>query len=75
MFLLIEHFSSHMDVNAIIYCGDDMDHKKLIETNASLNVKRVIQFTTQDWSKDHHQSPYHILKCQETKTTWHPIGV
>ena len=72
---LIEHFSSHMDVNAIIYCGDDMNHKKLIETNAALNVKRVIQFTTQDWSKDHHQSPYHILKCQETKTTWHPIGV
>ena len=62
---LIEHFSSHMDVNAIIYCGDDMNHKKLIETNAALNVKRVIQFTTQYWSKDHHQSQYHILKCQD----------
>ncbi|MBT3500988.1 MAG: aldehyde dehydrogenase family protein [Candidatus Marinimicrobia bacterium] len=72
---LVEHFSSHMDVNAIIYCGDNVDDKKLIETNAALNVKRVVLFPNQDWANDQHQSPYHILKCQETKTTWHPIGV
>ena len=72
---LIDHFSSHMDVNAIIYCGDNEDDKKLVEMNAALNVKHVIQFPVQDWAKDQHQSPYHILKCQETKTTWHPIGV
>ena len=72
---LIEHFSSHMDVNAIIYCGNNTDYKKLVETNAALNVKHVIQFPIQDWSNEQHQSPYHILKCQETKTIWHPIGV
>ena len=72
---LIEHFSSHMDVNAILYCGDNGVDKKLVETNAALNVKHVIQFPEQNWAKDEHQSPYHILKCQETKTTWHPIGV
>lgn len=72
---LLEHFSSHMDVNAIIYCGDNTDDQKLVETNAALNVKHVILFPNQDWSKDQHESPYHILKCQETKTTWHPIGV
>ena len=72
---LLEHFSSHMDVNAIIYCGDNSDDKKLVETNAALNVKHVIHFPNQDWAKNLHQSPYHILKCQETKTTWHPIGV
>ena len=72
---LIEHFSSHMDVNAIIYCGDNSDDKKLVESNAALNVKHVIHFPNQDWAKNLHQSPYHILKCQETKTTWHPIGV
>ncbi len=71
---LIEHFSSHMDVNAIIYCGNNTDDQKLVEINAALNVKHVIQFPIQDWSNDKHQSPYHILKCQETKTTWHPIG-
>ena len=72
---LIEHFSSHMDVNAIIYCGDNSDDKNLVESNAALNVKHVIHFPNQDWAKNLHQSPYHILKCQETKTTWHPIGV
>ncbi|MBT3299127.1 MAG: aldehyde dehydrogenase family protein [Candidatus Marinimicrobia bacterium] len=72
---LIEHFSSHMDVNAILYCGDDTEHKTLVETNAALNVKRVIQFPKQNWSQNQHQSPYHIMKSQETKTTWHPIGV
>ena len=72
---LIKHFSSHMDVNAIIYCGDNSDDKKLVESNAALNVKHVIHFPNQDWAKNLHQSPYHILKCQETKTTWHPIGV
>ena len=71
---LIEHFSSHMDVNAIIYCGNNTDDQKLVETNAALNVKHVIQFPIQDWSNNKHQSPYHILKCQETKTTWQPIG-
>ncbi|MBL7014715.1 MAG: aldehyde dehydrogenase family protein [Candidatus Marinimicrobia bacterium] len=72
---LIEHFSSHMDVNAIIYCGNEGSDRKLVETNAALNVKRVVHFPEQNWSKDQHQSPYHILKCQETKTTWHPVGV
>jgi len=72
---LIEHFSSHMDVNAIIYCGNDRNDRKLVETNAALNIKRVVQFPEQNWSKDQHQSPYHIMKCQETKTTWHPVGI
>ena len=72
---LVEHFSSHMDVNAVIYCGDNPDEQKLVETNAALNVKHVIQYPDQDWTKDIRQSPYHILKCQETKTTWHPVGI
>jgi len=72
---LVEHFSSHMDVNAVIYCGDNPDEQKLVETNAALNVKHVIQYPDQDWAKDIRQSPYHILKCQETKTTWHPVGI
>ena len=72
---LVEHFSSHMDVNSVIYCGDNPDEQKLVETNAALNVKHVIQYPDQDWAKDIRQSPYHILKCQETKTTWHPVGI
>jgi acyl-CoA reductase-like NAD-dependent aldehyde dehydrogenase len=72
---LIEHFSTHMDVNAIIYDGNNKDEQKLIEINASLNLKRVINYKNINWTLDESHNPYHILNTQETKTTWHPIGV
>ena len=71
---LLDDFSSHMDVNAIIYCGNDKEKIKLVETNAALNVKRAIVYSDTDWEKNTAQGPYHILKTQETKTTWHPVG-
>lgn len=67
---LVEHFSSHMDVNATIYCRGK--HLKLIQENASLNVKRVSDWSGKDWYKDG-QDPYLLLETQEVKTTWHPI--
>ena len=39
---LIEHFASHMDVNACIYCGDDADELATVRTKSALNVKRAI---------------------------------
>lgn len=66
------HFSSHMDVNAIIYCGNQETEIKTIAENASLNVKRSF-FWQHDWTKDDTQNPYLILDLQEIKTTWHPI--
>jgi len=76
---LLEHFSSHMDVNAIIYCRKDKAEIKNIGENASLNVKRTFYWNLpagkagKDWSKDENQNPYLIIDLQETKTTWHPI--
>jgi hypothetical protein len=70
---LLEHFSSHMDVNAIIYCRTNKDEIKLIGENASLNVKRVFIYNNKDWSKAENENPYLILDTQEIKTTWHPI--
>ncbi len=67
---LVSHAASHMDVNAIIFSDVSAEHKKTIQTNAALNVKRVI-----DYSKDKLESPYRILAGQEIKTTWHPIGI
>jgi acyl-CoA reductase-like NAD-dependent aldehyde dehydrogenase len=67
---LVSHAASHMDVNAIVFSDVNADHKKVIQTNAALNVKRVI-----DYSKDKLESPYRILAGQEIKTTWHPIGI
>lgn len=69
---LLEHFSSHMDVNAIVYCRKDKNEIKAIGEHASLNVKRTF-YWNKDWNKDENQNPYLILDLQETKTTWHPI--
>jgi acyl-CoA reductase-like NAD-dependent aldehyde dehydrogenase len=65
----IGHASSHMDVNAVVYTDLDLAQKKLIQENASLNLKRVL-----DFSKEEVLSPYRILAAQEIKTTWHPVG-
>lgn len=68
------HFSSHMDVNAIACGYDDKESMKNIQENASLNVKRVLDYSKHDWMKEEAQSPYFIMDFQEIKTTWHPIG-
>jgi len=65
----IGHASSHMDVNAILFSDLDQAQRKDIQENASLNVKRVL-----DFSKEDMLSPYRILAAQEIKTTWHPVG-
>jgi acyl-CoA reductase-like NAD-dependent aldehyde dehydrogenase len=69
---LHSHFSSHMDVNAIIYCRDNKTEIKTIGENSALNVKRPF-FWQHNWSKAEGQNPYLILDVQEIKTTWHPI--
>lgn len=66
------HFSSHMDVNALLYCGKNKKHLKTMQENASLNVKRFMHWNFA-WDEEETQSPYRILDFQEIKTTWHPI--
>ena len=63
-----------MDVNAIIYCGDDGDTTREIQELAAGNVKRAILREADGWESTARQSPYTILDTQEIKTTWHPIG-
>jgi acyl-CoA reductase-like NAD-dependent aldehyde dehydrogenase len=72
---LLEHFASHMDVNATIYCGDDAKDLATVRTKAALNVKRVVSYDREDWASEDAQSPYFILNTQEVKTTWHPVGI
>ena len=71
---LTSQFSSHMDVNAIVYCDASGDIARDIQVQASDNVKRVVDRANTDWSKDRAQHPYLIRDTQEIKTTWHPIG-
>jgi acyl-CoA reductase-like NAD-dependent aldehyde dehydrogenase len=69
---LHSHFSSHMDVNAIIYSSNKSNHLKTIQENCSLNVKRFFHWH-KNWLWDETQNPYLIMDTQEIKTTWHPI--
>ena len=79
---LLEHFASHMDVNATIYCGPlsdpaAMSEFAIVRTKSANNVKRAISHDRAgaDWMTDAAQSPYFILDTQEAKTTWHPVGI
>jgi acyl-CoA reductase-like NAD-dependent aldehyde dehydrogenase len=70
---LHSHFSSHMDVNAIIYCRSNRSEIRTVKENGSLNVKRVFIQNDVDLSSEKAQGLYHISALQEIKTTWHPI--
>lgn len=71
---LLEHFATHMEVNGLIYFGENIDTITAIEQNASQNLKRVSICHDKDWMYNDSLHPYSILRTQETKTTWHPIG-
>lgn len=72
---LKEHFSTHMDVNAMVYAGEDKAIIAEIQKNATHNIKRILINKTKDWYADEAQNPYLISDAQEVKTTWHPIGI
>jgi len=66
----ISHAASHMDVNAVVYSDLSIENIKTVQTNAALNIKRVINYKEEEI-----RSPYRIMACQEIKTTWHPVGI
>lgn len=72
---LADHFSTHMDVNAMVYCGKMGEELKQIKINATQNVKRIVHMDVSDWYAEEAHGPYFILDTQETKTTWHPVGI
>jgi acyl-CoA reductase-like NAD-dependent aldehyde dehydrogenase len=72
---LISQMATHMDINAILYCGNEEKHIKMISELASSNVKRTIFYKRNDWTHAECESPYFIEKLQEIKTTWHPTLV
>ncbi|MFT5302405.1 MAG: acyl-CoA reductase-like NAD-dependent aldehyde dehydrogenase [Mariniblastus sp.] len=69
---LVEHFSRHLDVNAIALDSNDQGMLTAIQEFAVENVKRVKQYS-KDWSSEDSESPYLIHDFCEVKTTWHPI--
>ena len=69
---LVDHFSTHLDINGIIYSGTDKKFKARIKKNATSNLKRV-RFYNEDWYNEESQGPQYIKNACEVKTTWHPI--
>lgn len=64
-------FASHMDINGVVICSGDKAAFKAVELEAAENLKRIVRQSDRPLPA----SPYHILDLQETKTTWHPVGV
>lgn len=74
---LVSHFSTHMDLNAIVDGSADPEVEAIIRDGAASNLKRVSlrpEKNPADWFKDGAQDPYRILDTVEFKTAWHPIG-
>ncbi len=71
---LLEHFAAHMDVNALVYCGNDQKQIKQVQELAADNIKRVIVRKLARWDDEKSRNPYLLADTQEVKTTWHPIG-
>lgn len=70
---LVKYFTDHMDVNAIVYCENDIENKKLIQEKSAINLKRVLLYNNINWNSSEAETPYFITDTQEIKTTWHPI--
>lgn len=69
---MIKPLSTHMDVNAIVYSGDDNQIVTSLKETSVLNLKRIRPYS-QDWMKASSQGLHYISDCTEVKTTWHPI--
>jgi acyl-CoA reductase-like NAD-dependent aldehyde dehydrogenase len=66
-------FASHMNVNALLYCGADSNIIKSIQDLAIDNMKRFVIRENSDYMDEKHDNLHYIYDFQETKTTWHPI--
>ncbi len=69
---MLPSLTTHMDVNAVAYCGNDNEVLKSIQLNAVNNLKRVRNYD-RNWMDADAQDLYFISDFQELKTTWHPI--
>lgn len=62
----------HMDVNAIVYGGNDKGIITAIEKEAIINLKRTFHYD-HNWMSANGQDLHFVTDLQEIKTTWHPI--
>ena len=70
---LLEHFGTHMDINAVAYGRQDKKEVTLLQTLAVDNLKRIKIKADGDYLNESWETPYLMLDFMEVKTTWHPI--
>jgi acyl-CoA reductase-like NAD-dependent aldehyde dehydrogenase len=70
---LQSHMASHMDVNALLYSGNDKKEITALQKQAVENLKRVLVRDFSAIYDEKHNNPYYIEDFVEMKTTWHPI--
>ena len=70
---LLNHFGSHMDINAVVLSGKDQQSYKTLGELASLNVKRLFRYIDPASISATEAGPYPLMDLQEVKTTWHPV--
>lgn len=69
---MLDPLVQHMDVNAVVYSGNDVLTRTELEAASIGNMKRIRTYQ-KDWSDEKVQDLYMISDLQEIKTTWHPI--
>ena len=69
---LLEQFGTHMDINAVVYSGNDAKEISDLRQYSATNLKRICVYAA-SWNEEQNQNPYFISDLQEIKTTWHPI--
>jgi hypothetical protein len=69
---MIKPLTTHMDVNAMAYAGENSEEIKLLDESSALNLKRICKYED-DWRDADSQNLYFISDFCEVKTTWHPI--
>ncbi|MCW8940988.1 MAG: aldehyde dehydrogenase family protein, partial [Flavobacteriales bacterium] len=70
---LVEHLSTHMDINALLYCGNNKKEIAEIQKHSVNNLKRIVVRDDSNLNDKLHENPYYIEDFLEMKTTWHPI--
>lgn len=69
---LVSQFGSHMDINAVLYAGNNDQHYIQLKELGVDNVKRIKRYALNSMDETA-ENPYLITDFQEVKTTWHPI--
>lgn len=69
---LVPQFGAHMDINAVLYAGNNDQHYIQLKELGVDNVKRIRRYVLNSMDETA-ENPYLITDFQEVKTTWHPI--